>query len=58
MYGFACTSLYGLGRALPVAREISLLRHSIAQTNFWWYWNIYQLSIAYAFCLGLGPDLP
>ena len=22
------------------------------------YWNFNQLSIAYAFCLGLGPDLP
>ena len=23
-----------------------------------WYWNVRQLSFAYALCLGLGPDLP
>ena len=31
------------------------LHHS---NDYWWYWNIYQLSIAYALRLGLGPDLP
>ena len=26
--------------------------------DFYRYWNINQLSISYALCLGLGPDLP
>ena len=26
--------------------------------NYYRYWNINQLSISYALCLGLGPDLP
>ena len=26
--------------------------------NYHRYWNINQLSISYALCLGLGPDLP
>ena len=42
---------------LPRA-HLFLLRHSITQMQSNWYRNFYLLSIAYAFRLGLGPDLP
>ena len=56
--GFASVPTYSLGRALPVARSCTLLRHSIAHNDFIRYRNFNLLSIAYAFRLGLGPDLP
>ena len=56
--GFASVPTYSLGRALPVARSCTLLRHSIAHSDFIRYRNFNLLSIAYAFRLGLGPDLP
>ena len=56
--GFACLTSYGLGRARPTARltypSVSPHRSNAPE----WYWNLNQLSIAYAFRLGLGPDLP
>ena len=42
---------------LPRA-HLFLLRHSITQMQSYWYRNFYLLSIAYAYRLGLGPDLP
>ena len=56
--GFACLPTYLLGRALPLARALSFLRHSVAQTN--------GCSTGISTCcpsptrlrLGLGPDLP
>ena len=47
--GFASVSTYSLGRALPVARSCTLLRHSIAHNDFIRYRNFNLLSIAYAF---------
>ncbi len=56
--GFACLPTYLLGRALPIARALSFLRHSVAHTN--------GCSTGISTCcpsptrlrLGLGPDLP
>ena len=56
--GFACLPTYLLGRALPFARALSFLRHSVARTN--------GCSTGISTCcpsptrlrLGLGPDLP
>src|SRR5699024_763666 len=56
--GFASHAALWLGRALPSARSsfpTASLHHSNA---IFWYRNFYLLSIAYAFRLGLGPDLP
>ena len=40
-------------------RVLSLLTASLHPScDYTKYWNFCQLSIAYAFCLGLGPDLP
>lgn len=47
----ACT---GTSILLPACPPVSLLRSN----NPYRYWNICQLSISYALCLGLGPDLP
>ena len=56
--GFACLPTYLLGRALPIARALSFLCHSFAQTA--------SASTGISTCcpsptrlrLGLGPDLP
>ena len=58
VHGFAYAPPYTLTHALPFACLPALLCHSIAQNNYYRYWNINQLSISYALCLGLGPDLP
>ena len=47
----ACT---GTTNLLPACPPVSLHRSN----NHYRYWNICQLSISYAPCLGLGPDLP
>ena len=47
----ACT---GTSILLPACPPVSLHRSN----NHYRYWNICQLSISYALCLGLGPDLP
>ena len=47
----ACT---GTTNLLPACPPVSLYRSN----NHYRYWNICQLSISYAPCLGLGPDLP
>ena len=47
----ACT---GTTNLLPACPPASLHRSN----NHYRYWNICQLSISYALCLGLGPDLP
>ena len=47
----ACT---GTTNLLPACPPVSLHRSN----NHYRYWNICQLSISYALCLGLGPDLP
>ena len=47
----ACTGTTNLLLAYP---PVSLHRSN----NSHRYWNINQLSISYALCLGLGPDLP
>ena len=52
-----CTILHaytGTSILLPAYPPVSLLRSN----NHYRYWNICQLSISYALCLGLGPDLP
>ena len=56
--GFACQPPYLLGRTQPTVRCTypSVSPHPI--NGYRWYWNINQLSIAYAPRLGLGPDLP
>ena len=38
--GFAYSTPYTLGRALPIARLLTLLCHPITQTDYGWYWNI------------------
>ena len=56
--GFTCLTPYRFGRAQPTARltypSVSPHRSNALE----WYWNLNQLSIAYALRLGLGPDLP
>ena len=47
----ACT---GTSDLLPACPPASLRRSD----DHYRYWNICQLSISYALCLGLGPDLP
>ena len=47
--GFASQTPYQLRREFPSSRLPTLLCHSITQTTFRWYWNVNQLSIAYAF---------
>ena len=56
--GFAYPTSYGLGRTLPTVRSTypSVSPHRFDASR--WYWNLNQLSITYAFRLGLGPDLP
>ena len=52
-----CASLHaytGTSNLLLACPPASLHRSN----NFYRYWNINQLSIPYALCLGLGPDLP
>ena len=44
----------GTTNLLPAYPPVSLHRSN----NRCRYWNINQLSISYALCLGLGPDLP
>ena len=44
----------GTTNLLPACPPVSLRRSN----NHYRYWNICQLSISYAPCLGLGPDLP
>ena len=52
-----CTTLHactGSSILLPACPPVSLHRSN----DSYRYWNINQLSISYALCLGLGPDLP
>jgi hypothetical protein len=46
---------YTLGRWLPIA-EPTARRHPITTNGLQWYWNVDQLSIAYAFRPRLRPD--
>ena len=56
--GFACTPVYTLARTCPTVRVPALLCHSIADNDLRRFRNINRMSISYAPCLGLGPDLP
>ena len=58
MCGFACTSSYALERTQPTVRCAYLPVSPHCSDGYRWYWNLNQLSIAYALRLGLGPDLP
>ena len=52
-----CTILHAYTQSSSLALAyppVSLHRSN----NYHRYWNINQLSISYALCLGLGPDLP
>ena len=56
--GFAYLASYLLRRTLPTVRCAYPSVSLHPQTVYRWYWNLNQLSIAYALRLGLGPDLP
>ena len=56
-HGFAYVSSYTLIQEQPISCLPALLSHR-RSNNHYRYWNICQLSISYAPCLGLGPDLP
>ena len=58
MCGFAYTSSYALERTQPTVRCAYLPVSPHCSDGYRWYWNLNQLSIAYALRLGLGPDLP
>ena len=45
--GFACIQGLLLGRALPAARSAYPSASPLRSNDFRWYWNLYQLSIAY-----------
>ena len=45
--GFACMQALLLGRALPAARSAYPSASPLRSNDFRWYWNLYQLSIAY-----------
>ena len=45
--GFACMQGSLLGRALPAARSAYPSASPLRSNNLRWYWNLYQLSIAY-----------
>ena len=55
--GFACTQASLLGRALPAARSAYPSASPLRSNDFRWYWNLYQLSIAYDFRPGLRSRL-
>ena len=57
-HGFAYGPPFALARALPFAHAPAFLCHSLADNDSRRYRNINRLSISYALCLGLGPDLP
>ena len=44
--------------ALFQPRAQASFRVTLTHNNYCRYWNFSQLSVAYACCLGLGPDLP
>ena len=56
--GFAYLASYLLGRTQPTVRCAYPSVSPHRNNDHRWYWNLYQLSIAYASRLGLGPDLP
>ena len=56
--GFAYHSPYVLKPAFPSAGLTYPPASSLPQTVLRWYRNFNRFSIAYAFRLGLGPDLP
>ena len=56
--GFACQTAYLLGRALPFARALSFLCHSIAQTVCCGTGMSTCCPSPTRLRLGLGPDLP
>ena len=47
--GFASQTPYKLRRDFPSSRLLTFLCHSFTQSTLGWYWNVNQLSIAYAF---------
>ena len=47
--GFACVPSSLLGHALPAACSAYPSASPLRSNNFRWYWNLYQLSIAYDF---------
>ena len=55
---FAYTTSYALERTQPTVRCAYLPVSPHRSDGYRWYWNLNQLSIAYALRLGLGPDLP
>ena len=56
--GFAWYDSLSLARTLPVVRFDSPPASPLHSFMLHRYRNFYLLSIAYAVCLGLGPDLP
>ena len=56
--GFAYETPYRLGRTQPTVRCAYPSVSPHPSNGLSWYWNLNQLSIAYAIRLGLGPDLP
>ena len=56
--GFAYLSPYLLRRTRPTVRCAYPPVSPHCSNGYRWYWNLNQLSIAYALRLGLGPDLP
>jgi len=56
--GFAYSSPYSLGPALPIAGLAYPPVSSLPSNGSWWHRILNRLSIAYALRLGLGPGLP
>jgi hypothetical protein len=56
--GFAYLSPYRLGRTQPTVRLTYPPVSPLPSNGCRWYRNFNRLSIIYALCLDLGPDLP
>ena len=56
--GFACPARRTLAHELPISCAPAFLCHSIALDDSCRFRNFNRMSISYAPCLGLGPDLP
>ena len=56
--GFACPARRTLAHELPISCAPAFLCHSLALDDSCRFRNFNRMSISYAPCLGLGPDLP
>ena len=56
--GFACPARRTLAHELPISCAPAFLCHSVALDDSCRFRNFNRMSISYAPCLGLGPDLP